>query len=283
VPAVLTADGTRQLEIGFAALGPAANDWFAGRTGVVALAFAIGVTATGFALAGQPQALGRFMAARDLRTLQQARWISLGCVLIIPWMMLLCGWCAKVLYTGLADPSQALFAIANRTLPAWFAAVLVTLAICAIIASLGGPLLAAAASLALDLRSMQQRRPSLALAHIALLLCAALTLLLALYAREAFLERSMLALGLLGSSVGPLILVRLGGKRVRPGSTLGALWAGALLTLVFHLLPDAPGDFLERVVPFVAALGIALTGGERRRNPDRADRNQQTVHDRVPI
>jgi sodium/proline symporter len=130
---------------------------------------------------------------------------------------------------------------------------------------------------------MQVRRPSLALAHVALLLCAALTLLLALYAEDAYLERSMLALGLMGSTLGPLLLVRLGGKRVRPGSTLGALWAGALLTLVFHLLPDAPGDFLERVVPFVAALGIALTGGERRRNLDRADRNQPTMHDRVPI
>jgi sodium/proline symporter len=283
MPAVLAADGTAQLGVGFAALGPAANDWFAGRTGVVALAFAIGVSATGFALAGQPHALSRFMAARDARTLQQARWISLGCVLIVPWMMLLCGWCAKVLYTGLNDPSQALFAISNRTLPPWLAAVVITLAICALLASMGGPLLAAAASLTLDLRSMQQRRPSLALAHIALLLCAGLTLILALYAEDAYLERSMLALGLMGSTLGPLLLVRLGGKRVRPGSTLGALWSGALLTLVFHLLPDAPGDFLERVVPFVAALGIALTGGERRRNPDRADRNEQTVHDRVPI
>ena len=93
----------------------------------------------------------------------------------------------------------------------------------------------------------------------------------------------MLALGLMGSTLGPLMLVRLGGKRVRPGSTLGALWAGALLTLVFHLLPDAPGDFLERVLPFVAGLGIALSGGERRRNPDRADRAEETVHDRLPI
>ena len=33
----------------------------------------------------------------------------------------------------------------------------------------------------------------------------------------------------------------------------------------------------------VAAFSIALTCGERRRNPDRADRSQETVHDRVPI
>jgi sodium/proline symporter len=64
---------------------------------------------------------------------------------------------------------------------------------------------------------------------------------------------------------------------------LGAIWSGFALTTLFHLLPDAPGDFMERVLPFIAALGIALSGGERRRNPDRADRSQETVHDRVPI
>ena len=80
-----------------------------------------------------------------------------------------------------------------------------------------------------------------------------------------------------------LTLVRLSGKRVRPGATLGAMWSGFFLSLLFHLLPDSPGDFLERVLPFVTSLGIALTGGERRRNPDRADRSQETVHDRIPI
>src|SRR4029079_1118923 len=49
------------------------------------------------------------------------------------------------------------------------------------------------------------------------------------------------------ASLGPLVLVRLSGKRIRPGSTLGAMWAGFLLSLIFHLLPDSPGDFLERV------------------------------------
>ncbi len=51
------------------------------------------------------------------------------------------------------------------------------------------------------------------------------------------------------------------GKRVRPGAMLAAIWSGFLLSLIFHLLPDAPGDFLERVMPFVASLGIALTEG----------------------
>src|SRR5690606_41993440 len=61
---------------------------------------------------------------------------------------------------------------------------------------------------------------------------------------------------------GPILLVRLSGKRLRPGSMLGAMWSGFILTLIFHLLPDSPGDFLERVLPFVASLGIALRSEE---------------------
>jgi hypothetical protein len=48
-------------------------------------------------------------------------------------------------------------------------------------------------------------------------------------------------------------------------------------------MPDTPGDLLERTLPIVAAMGIALSGGERRRNPDRADRGDKTVHDHLPI
>jgi Na+/proline symporter len=87
----------------------------------------------------------------------------------------------------------------------------------------------------------------------------------------------------LSAAFGPLLLVRLTGKKVRPGSSLGAMWSGFVLTVLFHLMPDTPGDLLERCLPFIAAMGIALSGGEQRRNPNRADRGDKTVHDHLPI
>jgi sodium/proline symporter len=124
---------------------------------------------------------------------------------------------------------------------------------------------------------------SLPVAHVATVAAAIVAACMALYAPQGLLDESLFAFTLLGASFGPLVLVRMAGKRIRPGAALGAMWAGAILTWLFHLLPDSPGDFLERVLPFVAALGIALTGGERRSNPDRADRGQETMHDRIPI
>jgi sodium/proline symporter len=181
-----------------------------------------------------------------------------------------------------ANPDRALFVIADRALPPWLAVIVGALILCALLANIGSRLLVIAASLSADTKRATSPL-SYAWARVVLVLFTIVVLCFALYAHGSILEQAMFAFSVMGSAFGPLLLVRLAGKRVRPGSTLGAMWTGFILTWLFHVLPDSPGDFLERVFPFVAALGIALSGGERRRNPDRADRSQQTVHDRVPI
>jgi sodium/proline symporter len=276
------AGGLGQLQMGFAALGPQMNDWLGARSGVVAIAFVAGVSGYGFGLAGQPHALSRFMAAKDEAALRSARWIALLCVGVLVGAALVCGWCASVLYAGLEDPQRVLFAIAERILPPWASAMLAAAMMCAMFSGIGNRLLVVASSLSVDTRAGNSPS-SFAWARVVLVLFAIVALCFSLYSRGDLLEQTLFAFSGMGAAFGPLLLVRLAGKRVRPGSTLGAMWAGFVLTALFHALPDAPGDFLERVLPFVAALGIALSGGERRRNPDRADRSQETVHDRVPI
>jgi sodium/proline symporter len=152
----------------------------------------------------------------------------------------------------------------------------------AVAASVMGQLLVVASLVAADLKR-PNASTSITVGHVTTVLATIAAACFALYAPTRLLEQSLLALTVLGAAFGPLVIVRVAGKRIRPGAALGAMWAGTILTLLFHLLPDSPGDFLERVLPFVAALGIALTGGERRNNPDRADRAQETVHDRVSI
>jgi sodium/proline symporter len=282
LPALIASGGWAQLRDGLAQLGPATMDWFGGKSGVVAIAFAAGVFGIGMATSGQPHALSRFIAARDDAALRLARWIATLWIMLLLGAVLFCGWCASVLYAGLERPEHALIALASRLLPPWLGALIVLGLLFAIVLSLASQLLVVATGLAVDLR--RAAAPiSAGWTRTALLAVAAAALCIGLYASPALLAHATYAYTALGASFGPLLLVRLSGKRIRPGSTLGAMWAGFVLSLLFHLLPDSPGDFLERVLPFIAALGIALTGGERRRNPDRADRSQETVHDRVPI
>lgn len=282
IPAFIATGGWSQIQIGIDALGPQAMDWFGGKEGVVALAFVIGLTGIGLAQVGQPQALSRFTSTRDERTLRSARWISCVLVLLLLSSMLVCGWFVKVLYAGLAQPELALFAIGNRMLPPGLAGAVSTLLLCAILSSVVNQVLVAAATFSIDLKRVATVG-SIDLARAVTAIFMLLATCLVAFAPQTIFNQWLFAYNVMGATFGPLLLVRLAGKRIRAGSTLGAMWAGGVLTIVFHLLPDSPGDILERVFPFVAALGVALTGGEQRRNPDRADRSQDTVHDRVPI
>jgi len=280
--AIFAIEGWEQFKIAFTALGPLAADWFGGRDGVVALAFAAGVFCIALGTTGQPQIATRFMAARDEQTLFRAAWLALACITLLVGAVLCCGWAASILYSGLKRPELAMFTMADRMLPPLLAAFIVASLIAAIFANVGSQLLALATSLGIDTRRVNAPL-SLGWGRAAMVLSAVLVVLSTLWAPPNVFEHAMFGYAAVGASFGPLLLVRLCGKRVRPGATLAAMWSGFILSLLFHLLPDAPGDFLERVMPFVASLGIALTGGERRRNPDRADRSQETVHDRVPI
>ena len=282
LPTVVVIDGWSQIQAGIDAAGPKAMSWFAGKPGIVAVAFAIGLFGLGMAQVGQPQALNRFMSARDDRTIKLARWISGAAVLLLLAEMLFCGWSARIVHAGMVQPEFALLTLGNRIMPSWLAGAVSTVLLCAVLSGIVNQFLVAAATFSTDLK-----RPgtpaSIDLARAITAIFALLATCLVAYEPASLLNQWLFAYNVMGASFGPLLLVRLTGKRVRPGSTLGAMWAGCILTVLFHLLPDSPGDILERVFPFVASLGIALTGGERRRNPDRADRAQDTVHDRVPI
>ena len=280
--ALLVTDGLEQMQIGFQALGANRTDWFGGRSGVVALAFVMGMSGLGFELSGQPHALSRYLAARDELTLRRARWLALGCIALLMGLVIVCGWAASVLYAGFDRREQVMIAMTERLLPPAVSACLIAALLGTMIIGMGNRLLVLASCLSVDMKRSVSPL-SFAWARVVLVFFAIAALCLALYAQESLLSQALFGFTAVGASFGPLLLVRLTGKRVRPGSTLGAMWAGFVLTLLFHVLPDSPGDFLERVFPFVAALGIALTGGERRRNPDRADRSQETVHDRVAI
>jgi sodium/proline symporter len=92
-------------------------------------------------------------------------------------------------------------------------------------------------------------------------LCTAL--LLALVFPATIFERVLFAWQVLGNAFGPLLIVLLFVGPVAGLHRLAAMLTGAGLTIVLSLLPNAPGDAAERLIPFVLALTIALIGARR--------------------
>ncbi len=279
--ALQTIGGLSALREGMRSLGQPMVDWSAGRVTVLAATFVLGTLGIGLGNFGQPQILSRFMAVAPTVSGNRARLLSLLWAVVVLCAALVLGWSAKVLYGDSIIAENAWVVVVNRLLPSGLGTALIAMIIVTLVSTADSQLLVMSSSAVADLR-IQRSEPSTAAARFLVLLSGVAALLLSIE-WPSVLGRYLLVWNLLGATFGPVLLVRLSGKRIRPGSMLGAMWAGCLLTLLFYVLPSGPGEFLDRVLPFVAALGIALTGGERRRNPDRADRAEATVHDHIPI
>jgi Na+/proline symporter len=261
------------------------GDWFAQQRGLLTISFTLGMGFVASDVVGQAPLLTRYMACSTDTELERARAFSLLWAAVVLPLALLIGWCIRALSGGAPD-MDAYVAVLSRALTPQLTAIILLLVLGAGTVAIGSGLQTAAAHLANDLRrggvpaSLTHCRVAL---FLVVLLAVATAIYLPLAGMQKNFDRLMFCWHALGATFGPLLIVRLSGKRVRAGSTLGSIWSGFLLTVVFYLMPDTPGELLERGLPFTAALGIALSGGERRRNPDRADRGERTVHDRLPI
>jgi hypothetical protein len=57
--------------------------------------------------------------------------------------------------------------------------------------------------------------------------------------------------------------MRLLGRSVSERCTLMAMVTGFAGTVVISWFPDMPGDFAERILPFIAAISIAIVGSRK--------------------
>jgi Na+/proline symporter len=281
IAAIVSVGGVDDVAGTLANSSPAYTSFVGARHNIVALAFVMGTLGIGLVAPGQPHLVHRFLAARDEATIARGRSAALGAISILMVLALATGLTLRAV-TGQLDTPESFVALAKSLLSPWLIPILIVLMTAACIAPVGMQTLTLAASVAVDLRR-NSTELALTWARLAILFFIIAICSWAIYFPAPAIDRLMFCWTALGTAFGPLVLVRLSGKRVRPGSVLGSMWSGFLLVSLFHLLPDSPGDYLERIIPFIVALGIALTGGERRRNPDRADRAQQTLHDRMPI
>jgi sodium/proline symporter len=68
----------------------------------------------------------------------------------------------------------------------------------------------------------------------------------------------------LGAAFGPTLFLRLAGVRLKPSGVLLSILTGFSLAVVFYLMPNTPGDILERLAPFCVAFAVLLMFRERR-------------------
>jgi Na+/proline symporter len=274
--------GADEIGLAMRAIGTEYVEWDGGRKLVIAIALIGGSLSLAGLPLGQPSLLNRAIAARDEKVIRASGIVLMVWLTVMLPCLLAIGWFARVLYFSLPQPELGLLEISRRTVHPAMSATIELLTACALLTNVAAQLGVLSTMFVNDLR------PGKAQLHAewsrvwAVVMCVFVIVLLQ-FVRPFTLGDLAFCWTALGAALAPLLIVRLAGKRVRAGSMVGAMSAGFLLVCVFHAMPEAPGDFLERVLPFVAGLGIALSGGERRRTPDRADRSEETLHDRLPL
>ena len=240
---------------------PIVDSAFGALTG---LFFVLGLFGIGMNYPGQPHVVNRFMALKDERSLRQGRIIALCWAVIVFSGMLLLGLSARLLFSNLGDSEQVLFHAASILLPPVIAGVMLAAVLSAIMSTADSQLLVASSALSYDWQLASQRvRTGLTGTRTTVVVILILATTLALVWRADIFSRVLFAWSAAGSAFGPILIMRLVGRSVSQRSTLIAMLTGFSLTVVISWFPDMPGDFAERILPFVAAITIAFLGSRR--------------------
>lgn len=262
VTALIAVGGFEPLMNGLGELGNAGSPLGNGSLGAfTGLFFVLGLFGIGIGYPGQPHVVNRYMALRDERSLKRGRIIALSWAVLVYSGMLLLGLCSRVLFADIGDSEQALFHAAAMLLPAVVAGVILAAVLSAIMSTADSQLLVASSAISYDWQIASHReRTGLAGSRTTVVAVVILATILALVWRADIFSRVLFAWSAAGSAFGPVLIMRLLGRTVSPRGTLFAMLTGFGLTVVISWFPDMPGDFAERILPFVAAMTIAIAG-----------------------
>ena len=231
--------------------------WSGGHAGLFAAGVILGSLGISFGTWGQPHLLVRFMALRDGRALRQARVITIVWYVVVFCGMCLLGLAGHLLHPAAGNPEAVFFTLIESLFHPLVGGVLLAAVLSAIMSTADSQLLVAASAIAHDLGlSRGDPRRQLLVSRLTIVALVALACAVAMLLPERIFSRVLFAWSALGAAFGPTVFFRLAGRQPAPTAVLAAILTGFTLAVVAYLLPNTPGDVLERIGPFMAGLAV---------------------------
>ncbi len=228
-----------------------------GMAPAAAIGFILGFLGIGIGYPGQPHVVNRFMALRDERAVRIARWVAIAWAVVVYAGMLLLGWAGRVLLPDIKY--EVVFITTTQELfSPVVAGVMLAAVLSAIMSTADSQLLVAASAVTHDL-GLGRRRLVLS-SRLVIVLLSGGAAVAALYGPPEIFNRVLFAWTALGAAFGPLLLVTLLRGPVPPVRTLAAMTTGFALSVIAHSFEATKNGAVERVVPFLVALVIAVAG-----------------------
>jgi sodium/proline symporter len=230
-----------------------------GSVGLMAAGMMAGSLLIGVSSIGQPHLVARFMALRDHKALHQGQIIATTWYAVVFFGMCLVGLAGRILLDELDNPEQVFFAVNAALFPSVVGAILLAAVLSAIMSTADSMLLVAGTTVAHDL-GITKHNPmrALMISRLTIAAISALAIGVAIYLPATIFERVLFAWVAIGSALGPVIVCRALGAKLKPKRIFPAIAAGFLAAVTCYLLPNTPGDIAERSLPFLLGLAILL-------------------------
>ncbi|MFZ5434701.1 MAG: sodium/proline symporter [Calditrichota bacterium] len=270
---------TNGLDIGAAlAATRQTSDFFNGKLSWEAAALAIGGLSWGFGYMGQPHLVTKFMAIRRPEDIRRGRSIAIVWTFLAYGGAVLCGIVGITLLhhgqlsagllqdaAGVADAERVLPVLADYLFPAWFAGILISGAVAAMMSTADSQLLVATSAVVEDFYSRTLRR---SLSHGGMVLFSRLVTVavgvfgfaLAMTTTDLIYKMVSYAWAGLGSAFGPALVLALYWKRTNAAGIIAGMLTGAISTVVWTEIPALNTVISVRVVSFILAFIAVIVG-----------------------
>ena len=251
VMAIYNLGGVHEFYLLFAGSASHFKSLSAGNIGFAILGLVVGHLGIGLGYFGQPHLLSRFISVKDQETLVRSKKYALVWFCLVFFGMWTLGIAGHFMIDDLANNENIFFKISGEIFHPIAQGILLAAVISAIMSTADSQILVCSSSISLDLGLKQS---SLRISRLITGGVIFTSVLIALLIPEKIFSRVLFAWTAMGSSFGPSVIARISNWKLSENHILLSMVIGFVLAIVFFLLPDSTGDWIERVIPFFAGL-----------------------------
>ena len=251
VMAIYNLGGVHEFYLLFAGSASHFKSLSAGNIGFAILGLVVGHLGIGLGYFGQPHLLSRFISVKDQETLVRSKKYALVWFCLVFFGMWTLGIAGHFMIDDLANNENIFFKISGEIFHPIVQGILLAAVISAIMSTADSQILVCSSSISLDLGLKQS---SLRISRLITGGVIFASVLIALLIPEKIFSRVLFAWTAMGSSFGPAVIARISNWKLSENHILLSMVIGFVLAIVFFLLPDSTGDWIERVIPFFAGL-----------------------------
>ncbi|UCD39132.1 MAG: sodium/proline symporter [Fidelibacterota bacterium] len=235
-----------------------------GRSGWTLVAGILGGFGVGIGYLGQPHLMARYMSIRKITDVKVARRIAIVWSFFSYGGAVLMGLVALAYFGGgkFADPERMMPELAMTIFPAWFAGILISGALAAMMSTADSQLLVTTSSVSEDvyhasLNPEAEQRHLLFVSRLATLVIGIFGIALSQLPQSIF-DKVLFAWGGLGAAFGPALVLTLWWPKTTRNGVLAGMLAGFLTVVVWDNIPW--GSHLYSLVPgFITAIVVNIT------------------------